>query len=111
MTQTLKALFLASFLGLSLTGCVYKIDVQQGNIITNKDVAKIHPGMTDVAVEQMLGAPLLRNVYRTNGKYYVYTMKQGHKPMYRRNLTIYFSKYGKVTRYTTDFAKDDHGKR
>lgn len=111
MTQTLKALFLASIVSLSLTGCVYKIDVQQGNIITNSDIAKIHTGMSEAAVIQALGEPLLRNVYHNNEKYYVYTMKQGHKPMYRRNLTIYFDKKGNVTRYTTDFAKDDHGKR
>jgi outer membrane protein assembly factor BamE len=109
MTQTLKALFLASLVSLSLSGCVYKIDVQQGNIITNRDVAKIHRGMSAIAVEQILGEPLLRNIYKGNQMYYVYTMKQGHKKMHRRNLTIYFS-HNKVTHFTENFATDDHGK-
>lgn len=110
MTQTLKALFLAIFVSISLSGCIYKIDVQQGNIITDKDVQRIHSGMSTTAVQQILGEPLLRNVFKDNRLAYVYTMKQGHKPMHRRNLTIYF-KNGKVTRYTTDYAVDHHNKR
>ncbi len=110
MTQTLNALLLASFISLSLSGCVYKIDVQQGNIITNRDVAKLHPGMSAVAVEQILGDPLLRNIYKGNQMYYVYTMKQGRHEMHRRNLTIYF-KNGRVTQFTQAFATDNHDKR
>ena len=109
MTQTLRVLFLASFISLSLSGCVYKINIQQGNIITNKDISKIHTSMSTAAVEQMLGTPLLRNVYKDNRLAYVYTMKQGHKKMHRRNLTVYF-KNGRVTRFTTDEGVDDHGK-
>ena len=110
MTQTLKALFLAIFLSISLTGCIYKVDVQQGNIITDKDIQRIHNGMSATAVQQVLGEPLLRNVFKDNRLACVYTMKQGRNPMHRRNLTIYF-KNGKVTHYTTDYAIDNHGKR
>lgn len=109
MTQTLKALFLIISISIGLSGCVYKIDVQQGNIITDRDVAKIHRGMSALDVEGILGAPLLRNIYKGNQLYYVYTMKQGHKKMHRRNLTIYF-KNGKVTHFTEKFATVKHDK-
>lgn len=110
MKQTLKALFLATFVSVSLSGCIYKIDVQQGNIITDKDVQRIQTGMSSTAVVQMLGEPLLRNVFKDNRLAYVYTMKQGRQPMHRRNLTIYF-KDDKVTHYTTSSAVDYHNKK
>ncbi len=110
MTQTLKAFFLVTLLGFSLSGCVYKIEVQQGNIITDTMISQIHPGMSVAAVKQILGEPLLYNVYRGDQIYYVYTMKQGSHVMYRRNLTIYF-KDDHVTHYTTDFNMDNHGKK
>ena len=66
--------------------------------------------MSSLDVEHILGAPLLSQVYGGDQLYYVYTMKQGHHPMYRRNLTIYF-KNDIVTRYTTDFTVDNHGKK
>lgn len=103
MTQTLRVLFLTIFLSVSLSGCVYKIDVQQGNILTNKDIAKIHRGMSTTAVKKILGDPLLQNVYKDNQMTYVYTMKRGHRKMTRRNVTVHFSG-SRVTSVSTSFT-------
>ena len=54
-------------LTLALSGCsyirfpgVYKIDIAQGNIIKEEDIAKLKPGMTKRQVRYVLGEPLIR---------------------------------------------------
>lgn len=103
MKQLFAALIFSIAGCLALTGCAYKIDVQQGNIITNKDVKAIHRGMSINHVKDMLGTPLLVNIYKDNRIVYVYTMKRGHRAMTRRNLTIHFID-GKVTYIRTQLA-------
>ena len=100
MTQMFKAFFITIILSLTLSACVYKINVQQGNVITDEAISKLHVGMSLEDVQTLFGAPLLNNVYHDNRVVYVYTMRQGHHPMTRRNLNIYFVN-DKVTRYTT----------
>ncbi len=97
MMQSLKVLFLSIFCAMLLSGCIYKIDVQQGNVITDNDLAKIHPGMNTLAVKKILGDPILNNVYHDNRLIYVYTMKRGRNRMTKRSVFIYFSG-NKVTR-------------
>lgn len=98
MLQTFKGILLTTLLSMMLAGCVYKIDVQQGNIVTQQDIQKIHRGMSIAAVERMLGSPLLKNIYKTNHLYYVYTMKRGRNPMSEKKLIIYF-RNGQVTSF------------
>ena len=100
MAQMFKALFITLFLSLTLSACVYKMNVQQGNVITDEAVAKIHTGMSLEDVRALLGDPLLNNVYHDNRILYIYTMRQGHHVMTRRDLAIYFMN-DKVTHYTT----------
>ncbi len=109
MTQTFKVLFLTIMMAVTLSGCAYKIDVQQGNIITNKDLKTIQPGMTQATVEKRLGLPILRNIYKDGRTVYVYTIKRGHHAMQRRNLFIYF-RHGKVARVRQAHGTDKHGK-
>lgn len=100
MMQLLRMIFFYTTIALVLSGCVYKIDIQQGNIITDQDVQNIHPGMTVAAVKKMLGTPLTHNLYKTNQLYYVYTMKRGRHPRHERQLIVYFTN-GRVSHITT----------
>lgn len=55
---------------LMLAGCagfgVYKIDIQQGNLVTQEQVAKIKTGMSRLDVRNTLGTPLLQDVFHAN---------------------------------------------
>ncbi len=104
MTQIFKTLWFALALCLLLSGCVYKIDVQQGNVITNKELQSIKPGMSVADVQKQLGEPVLRNVYKNGTLLYVYTMKKGHHDMTHRSLIVYFenAKVTKVEKDTSD---------
>ena len=61
--------FIAVLLFAALAGCVHRIDIQQGNYVTQDLVDRLKPGMTKAEVKQLLGTPLLtRSEERRVGK-------------------------------------------
>lgn len=97
----LLAGIIIGLLGLILSGCVYRPDVQQGNIITNSQVKSLRHGMRIRQVRSLLGDPLLVNVYRDNRIVYVYTFQHNHDRMQIKRLIIYL-KNGVVADYWYD---------
>ncbi len=75
---------------LALAGCVYKIDVQQGNYVTQDVVAKLKKGMTKSEVKQLLGTPLLSDAFHANRWDYFFSNVKGGKPEDRTRLTVFF---------------------
>jgi outer membrane protein assembly factor BamE len=70
------ALVLAVPAGLG-AGCVYRLDVQQGNLLEQKDIEAIQPGMTRNQVRFLLGTPIAADPFRTNRWDYMYYLKPG----------------------------------
>jgi outer membrane protein assembly factor BamE len=77
---------------LLVAGCqlVYKIDVQQGNYVTQETAARLKAGMTKVEVKQLLGSPLLSDVFHANRWDYYFSNVKGGRPEDRTRLSIYF---------------------
>ena len=92
---------IAGMLGILLSGCVYRPDVQQGNIIKPSDMRIIEKGMTSSQVKSLLGDPLLVNIYRDNRVVYVYTFQRSHHRMKEKRLIIYL-RNDRVTSYSYD---------
>jgi outer membrane protein assembly factor BamE len=74
----------------ALTGCLRKINIEQGNVLEPEKVNKIHTGMTENQVKDILGSPVLLNTFNDNRVDYVYTMKQGHGSMSEKYITLTF---------------------
>ena len=66
-----------------LGGCagfgVHRIDIQQGNLVTQEQLAKVSPGMSRNDVRNALGTPLLQDVFHANRWDYYFTNDQGTK--------------------------------
>jgi outer membrane protein assembly factor BamE len=92
MRKTL--LFLAAMLLLS--GCSklrpYHVDVQQGNIIEPNTIAQLHVGLNKNEVVDLLGAPLLSNMFNTNTWAYVYTNQISGGKIEKKKLVLEFKK-------------------
>jgi outer membrane protein assembly factor BamE len=90
----MKRLFILPLLLLALTGCsyfhVHKMDIQQGNVITDDMVSRLHEGMTFEQVKAVMGTPVLTNVFDENRKDYVYTYKPGYGDFSERYVTVIF---------------------
>ena len=68
----------------------YKIDIQQGNVITQEQIERVKPGMNRLQVRDMLGTPLLTDAFHPDRWDYVFTLRQGRKPLQRRNVVLVF---------------------
>ena len=70
---------------LALSGCVHRIDIQQGNFLDQEDIDRVAVGMTRVQVRALLGTPMVADPFHEERWDYVYYLKQGRlkKPEYR----------------------------
>mgnify|MGYP003572902725 FL=1 len=69
---------------------VYKMTVQQGNIVTEEMVDRLEPGMTKNQVRYLLGTPMLVDTFHTDRWDYTYTIRRGHKEMEVKRLAVFF---------------------
>ncbi|MBI3915886.1 MAG: outer membrane protein assembly factor BamE [Betaproteobacteria bacterium] len=68
----------------------YKIDIQQGNVVTQDMVEKLQPGMTRAQVRFILGTPLVVDAFRTDRWDYVFLYKKGGGVTEQRRLIVFF---------------------
>ena len=54
---------------------VYKLSVQQGNVITQEMVNRLKPGMTRNQVEFVMGKPVLGDPFNDDQWVYIYTLE------------------------------------
>jgi len=80
---------------------VYKIDVNQGNYLSQDMVDRLKVGMTQPQVRQILGTPLVMSPFRTDRWDYVYEYARQGRVVEHRNFAVYFAG-GKVTRWEGD---------
>jgi outer membrane protein assembly factor BamE len=69
---------------------VYKMTVQQGNIVTPEMVDQLQLGMNKRQVRYLLGTPLLTDFFNQDRWDYIYTLKRGREPGEQRKLTVFF---------------------
>jgi len=94
---------------LLLAGCaefpgVYKIDVPQGNIVTQDMVDKLRPGMTQNQVRYVMGTPLITDSFNKNRWDYLYRLKSGKAgTTTQERLQLTFDDEGKLIGLSGDF--------
>lgn len=69
---------------------VYRIDVEQGNIVTQEIVDQLQPGMSKRQVRFILGTPLVEDTFNRNRWDYVYTRRNGLDVLAEERLTVTF---------------------
>jgi len=68
----------------------YKIEIQQGNYVTQDMIAKLKPGMTRSQVRFALGTPLIVDPFRTDRWDYVYMLQKQGSLVEQRQVTVVF---------------------
>lgn len=86
-----------SILILSLSACstdkipgVYRIDIQQGNDVTQDMINQLKPEMTKKQVAYVMGTPLLIDTFHPDRWDYVYSFHPGNGSREQRRLTLFF---------------------
>jgi len=98
-TFVLVTLTLALTAGCSRTGIpspadlpiVYKIDVQQGNLVTQDMLAQLEPGMDKTKVKYIMGTPLVTDTFHADRWDYIYTMQERGGERTQRRISLFFT--------------------
>ncbi|MEF7615428.1 outer membrane protein assembly factor BamE [Aquincola sp. MAHUQ-54] len=68
----------------------YRVEVVQGNVVTKEQIALVKPGMNRAQVRNVLGSPLLADIFHADRWDYIFTIKrQGTEPQ-RRSVVLQF---------------------
>lgn len=94
------ASLIAAVLGLAaLSGCVHRVDIQQGNFLDSEDIDRVAVGMTRVQVRSLLGTPMVADPFVHTRWDYVYYLKRGRWDEPRqRHFIVFFDAQDKVER-------------
>jgi outer membrane protein assembly factor BamE len=78
-------------LGAAASGCVYRINIQQGNFLDQAAVEQVKPGMTRSQVRYLLGTPMVADTFNKERWDYIYYLKKGRSShVDSRRVTVYF---------------------
>jgi len=100
ITMQSKTVFalIVSALCLSAAGCgvtekvrPYKLEVRQGNLVTQEMISRLKKGMSKDQVKVALGTPLLTDVFHADRWDYVYRFDPGYGETEQRVVTLYFA--------------------
>jgi len=97
-------------LAVALSSCalprVYKVTIQQGNVITQKMVDDLKPGMTREQVAFIMGEPVIRNPFDNTRWDYVYTLKVPGRVDRQITMSLFFTE-DLLSHFTGDLAPTD----
>jgi outer membrane protein assembly factor BamE len=82
MTAPFRAALIAVLLSgtlLAAGGCVYRPNIQQGNLLKTEDVDQVTVGMTRSQVRYLLGTPMLADPFDPQRWDYLYTFRRGRE--------------------------------
>ncbi|MSQ67060.1 MAG: outer membrane protein assembly factor BamE [Gammaproteobacteria bacterium] len=99
----IRYLTVLTVLLIGLTGCslqrpaflgtwspVHRIDVQQGNVITQDMLAQLKVGMEKKKVSLLMGTPVIIDTFHDNRWDYLYTFQKGRHLSKRRHVILFF---------------------
>lgn len=93
----MQKLLIYSIIALILTACAHKIDIQQGNVISEEKLSLLKIGMEQRQVRQLIGTPMLTDPFHPERWDYYYSMKPGREPVIRYRATLFFTN-GRLSR-------------
>src|SRR5215217_2603801 len=69
----------------------HKMDIQQGNYVTQDMVEKLKPGMTKSQVRFALGTPLVTDAFHNDRWDYIYVLQKKGRVAEQRRIVVVFS--------------------
>jgi outer membrane protein assembly factor BamE len=89
--QAARKVSITALCGVALTGCVYRMAIQQGNFLDPAVIAQVKPGMTHSQVRYLLGTPMVPGGFdNTRWDYDYYLKTKRLKKAARGHVAIFF---------------------
>lgn len=76
----------------------YRVDIPQGNFVTEEMLAQLKDGMTRDQVKFVLGTPLITDIFHADRWDYVFRMLKRNDEVLSSRVTVFF-KDGKMSRF------------
>lgn len=90
MTRFLLIAILLATLTMS-GGCVYRLNIAQGNLVEQEDLDQVEIGMTRNQVRFLLGTPMIDDPFHQDRWDYVYFLKIGREDAtFKRWVSVVF---------------------
>ncbi len=89
-----------------LSACVYRVDVQQGNLLEEREISEIKVGMTRSQIRFLLGTPVIENPFNQDRWDYMYWFRAGRSREPEQRWVIVYFEGDKVTEIKTDVPVD-----
>ena len=68
----------------------FKLEIQQGNVVTSKMLLQLRPGMTKSQVRYIMGTPLIVDSFHTNRWDYIFQLRQSGKITEQKRVVLEF---------------------
>jgi outer membrane protein assembly factor BamE len=93
---------LIALASLALAACVYRIDIQQGNLLDEEDINQVDLGMTRSQVQFLLGTPMVADSFHRDRWDYAYYYRRGRSPDAARRWVVVYFENDRVQRIERD---------
>jgi outer membrane protein assembly factor BamE len=104
MPTRFSVVFISLMAGLLASGCQslqssdhflgvvtpYRLEVVQGNVVTQEQASAVQPGMSRAQVREVLGSPLLTDLFHVDRWDYVFTIRRQGAPKQQRRVVAWF---------------------
>ena len=94
---------------LALAACVYRVDVQQGNLLKDKDILQVEVGMTRSQVQFLLGTPMVSDSFHRDRWDYAYYLRKGRSPDVQRRWVVVFFENDRVSKIDRELTLQPSG--
>jgi outer membrane protein assembly factor BamE len=68
----------------------YRVEVVQGNVVTSEQLSRVAPGMTRVQVRDILGSPLVTDIFHGDRWDYVFMLNRPGTALQKRSIVVTF---------------------
>jgi len=83
---------------------VYRLNIPQGNIITQEMVDQLRPGLTKRQVNFIMGTPLVKDTFDQDRWDYLYSFQPGGGERVQERLTVFFEN-DQLTHFFGDYEQ------
>jgi outer membrane protein assembly factor BamE len=86
-----------------LSSCsLYKIDIQQGNWVTQEMLDKLELNMPKRKVHFVMGSPLIADIFQQQRWDYLYSFQPGGKSRQQRRISLFFDENQRLVKVSGD---------
>ena len=90
INRSLICIFAVSTLVGCADGLLHRVDQQQGNLVTDRMLEQLKPGMNREQVVFIMGQPILKNSFDSDRWDYIYTFAPRSQTPEKHYVTLYF---------------------